>query len=84
VLSFLLCYVLTLQLHESLDADCPGAKSCFQIARSCIDADKNKRPTIDQIIEKLNEMESLRSSIYRVWLFRENMQSCPFLASYVT
>ncbi|KAF7005909.1 hypothetical protein CFC21_021003 [Triticum aestivum] len=51
--------------HESLDVDCTQAKSCIQIAQSCMEADQHKRPTAEEIIKKLNEMESLGSSIYR-------------------
>ncbi|XP_044321587.1 putative receptor-like protein kinase At4g00960 isoform X5 [Triticum aestivum] len=64
--------------HESLDVDCTQAKSCIQIAQSCMEADQHKRPTAEEIIKKLNEMESLGSSIYR--MSQETARSTEHLA----
>ncbi|KAL6640389.1 hypothetical protein ACP70R_021512 [Stipagrostis hirtigluma subsp. patula] len=40
--------------HQSLDIDCPQMKRCIEIAQLCVDADQHKRPTIDDIIDMLN------------------------------
>ncbi|KAL6595552.1 hypothetical protein ACP70R_047892 [Stipagrostis hirtigluma subsp. patula] len=41
--------------HQSLDIDCPQMKRCIEIAQLCVDADQHKRPTIDDIINMLND-----------------------------
>lgn len=45
--------------HESLDVGRPRVTSCIEIARNCIEADQDQRPTIGEIIRELDEMESM-------------------------
>ncbi|KAI4977059.1 hypothetical protein ZWY2020_050666 [Hordeum vulgare] len=47
---------------KSIDTDGPEVKSCIEIARTCVDADQHNRPSIDEIIDKLNEMEIVQES----------------------
>ncbi|CAO2149658.1 unnamed protein product [Urochloa humidicola] len=46
-----------------LEADSLAVKTCIQIALRCVEADRAKRPTIREIIDKLNEMETVRQSL---------------------
>ncbi|KAL6640391.1 hypothetical protein ACP70R_021514 [Stipagrostis hirtigluma subsp. patula] len=43
--------------HESQDIDIPQIKRCIKIAQFCVDDDQHKRPTVDCIIDWLNEKE---------------------------
>ncbi|OEL18806.1 putative cysteine-rich receptor-like protein kinase 39, partial [Dichanthelium oligosanthes] len=43
--------------HESRDIDCPRFKRCIKIAQLCVNRDPRKRPTIDSIMNMLNEKE---------------------------
>jgi hypothetical protein len=65
----LLC-VLTLKVHEnwkkclqeipryeSLEVDCKQVKRCIEIARRCMENDRHKRPTINDIVSQLDEIE---------------------------
>ncbi|KAK3119048.1 hypothetical protein QOZ80_9BG0712830 [Eleusine coracana subsp. coracana] len=42
--------------RELLNEDCPQMKTCIEIAQCCVEKDPKKRPTIIEIVEKLNEM----------------------------
>ncbi|KAK3120380.1 hypothetical protein QOZ80_9AG0686610 [Eleusine coracana subsp. coracana] len=42
--------------RESLNEDCPQMKTCIEIAQCCVEKDPKKRPTIIEIVDKLNEM----------------------------
>ncbi|XP_047043160.1 receptor like protein kinase S.2-like [Lolium rigidum] len=42
-----------------LQAYCQQVKTCIEIAVCCMETDRNKRPSILEIIQKLNETESL-------------------------
>jgi len=65
----LLC-VLTLKVHEnwkkclqeipryeSLEVDCKQVKRCIEIARSCMENDRRKRPIIKDIVSQLDEID---------------------------
>ncbi|XP_066337096.1 receptor-like serine/threonine-protein kinase SD1-7 [Miscanthus floridulus] len=41
----------------SLEAECHQVKGCIEIAINCIDADRQKRPTIGEVVCRLNELE---------------------------
>ncbi|XP_073354523.1 uncharacterized protein [Aegilops tauschii subsp. strangulata] len=44
--------------HKSLEVGCSQEKMCVELARRCVEYDQHKRPTIDEIIRELNEMEN--------------------------
>uniref|UniRef100_A0A453MFT5 Serine-threonine/tyrosine-protein kinase catalytic domain-containing protein n=1 Tax=Aegilops tauschii subsp. strangulata TaxID=200361 RepID=A0A453MFT5_AEGTS len=46
------------QWHKSLEVGCSQEKMCVELARRCVEYDQHKRPTIDEIIRELNEMEN--------------------------
>ncbi|XP_037418578.1 LEAF RUST 10 DISEASE-RESISTANCE LOCUS RECEPTOR-LIKE PROTEIN KINASE-like 2.8 [Triticum dicoccoides] len=48
--------------HKSIDVKSPQMECCIEIARKCVDTDQHKRPSIDEIIHKLNEMNSAEES----------------------
>ena len=68
---------LNLQWDESLDVGCPEMRMCIGIARNCTDADRDKRPTIHQVIHELGNPESMipRSSKKQVQMINSS-QSC--------
>ncbi|CAL4979924.1 unnamed protein product [Urochloa decumbens] len=45
------------------EADSLAVKTCIEIALRCVEADRVKRPTIREIIDKLNEIETVRKSL---------------------
>ncbi|KAF8654360.1 hypothetical protein HU200_061540 [Digitaria exilis] len=45
--------------QENIDADCSQKKICIELAQICIDSNPHNRPTIDEIIQKLNETETM-------------------------
>jgi hypothetical protein len=57
-----------------LDSYSEQVKTCIEIALSCVEVDRNKRPSIGLIVSKLNETETmiqspekdLESSTYKV------------------
>lgn len=51
-------HILTLQWHELLNVDCLQMNRCIEIARICTDEDPSKRPTISDIIDQLNQIET--------------------------
>jgi pyruvate dehydrogenase phosphatase len=66
----LLCFNF-LQVHEHWmkrmqtrmpsDASCE-VKTCIEIALRCVENDREKRPTITEIVDKLNETDTSKSS----------------------
>lgn len=48
--------------HKSLNADCPQVRRCIEIAQACVDDDQHKRFAIDEIIHKLDELETIVDS----------------------
>ncbi|KAM3345571.1 hypothetical protein ACQJBY_020204 [Aegilops geniculata] len=48
---------------DALEPYCEHVKRCIEIALSCVDADRHKRPTMGVIIEKLNETEPALQSV---------------------
>ncbi|KAM3198718.1 hypothetical protein ACQJBY_073717 [Aegilops geniculata] len=48
---------------DALEPYCEQVKRCIEIALSCVDADRHKRPTMGVIIEKLNETEPALQSV---------------------
>lgn len=44
--------------HKSIEVGCSQEKMCVELARRCVEDDQHKRPTIDEIIRELNEMEN--------------------------
>lgn len=55
-------YLRNLQWHKSLNADCPQVRRCIEIAQACVDDDQHKRFAIDEIIHKLDELETIVDS----------------------
>ncbi|CAD6251996.1 unnamed protein product [Miscanthus lutarioriparius] len=50
--------------YTTLDTDCQQVKTCIEIALECIAEERNKRPTIGDIVEQLNlteKMEAVRN-----------------------
>nr|TKW01882.1 hypothetical protein SEVIR_8G208200v2 [Setaria viridis] len=47
------------QWHESLHVECQQMKICIEIAQICAAYDPSKRPTIADIILKLNKTETM-------------------------
>lgn len=51
---------LTVQWHTTIDViDCPRMKRCIDIAQICVNKDPKKRPTTGEIIQILNEAETM-------------------------
>ncbi|XP_047057786.1 uncharacterized protein LOC124664274 [Lolium rigidum] len=48
--------------HKSLDVDGPHAECCIKIAQLCTHDDQHKRPTLGEIIDKLNTTESRKDT----------------------
>lgn len=49
--------------HTSHEADSLEVKTCIEIAVRCVEADRKKRPTVREIIDKLNEIENGRKAL---------------------
>ncbi|KAK3119087.1 hypothetical protein QOZ80_9BG0713560 [Eleusine coracana subsp. coracana] len=50
--------------HESVDVlQCPQVQVCIEVAQSCIDRDPRRRPTISEIIRRLDETETIVQNI---------------------
>ncbi|XP_020169239.1 uncharacterized protein [Aegilops tauschii subsp. strangulata] len=45
--------------HTSIDVDGPQAKCCIDIAKRCVAFNQHERPTIGEIMQKLNEIETI-------------------------
>ena len=41
--------------YESLEVDCKQVKRCIEIAINCMEKERRKRPTIKDIVKKLDE-----------------------------
>nr|WDY61369.1 WTK6-vWA [Triticum aestivum]WDY61370.1 WTK6-vWA [Triticum aestivum] len=50
---------------EPVQAYCRQVNVCIEIALSCMDADRNKRPSILDIIDKLNKTETVIEQLHR-------------------
>lgn len=50
---------LLLQWHTAIDVDCPQMRRCIEIAQICVNRDPHNRPTTDEIIHNLKEIETL-------------------------
>ncbi|EMS45249.1 putative L-type lectin-domain containing receptor kinase S.7 [Triticum urartu] len=51
-------------IHEpGLEAYCVQVKTCIEIALKCVQADRRKRPSINDIIDKMNQTENM----IRLW-----------------
>nr|XP_051194934.1 uncharacterized protein LOC127308217 isoform X1 [Lolium perenne] len=48
--------------HNSVDVDGPEVEICIEIARTCVEFDQHKRPSIYEINHRLNEMESVQEA----------------------
>ncbi|CAL4991703.1 unnamed protein product [Urochloa decumbens] len=46
--------------HKSLEADSLEVKMCIEMALRCVEPDRARRPSITEVIDKLNEIESLK------------------------
>ncbi|CAN6363380.1 unnamed protein product [Urochloa humidicola] len=46
--------------HTSLEADSLEVKTCIEMALRCVEPERARRPTIMEVIDKLNEIESLK------------------------
>lgn len=55
-----------MSLHKSCKADSLEVKICIEMALRCIDADRAKRPTMAEVINTLNEIETLKKSLVQV------------------
>src|SRR4051812_36325968 len=63
-------YVLNYQVHRNwrnrlhaasvnaLESYCIQVKTCVEMALTCVEVDRHKRPTIGNILNKLNETET--------------------------
>uniref|UniRef100_A0A0D3HNW0 Protein kinase domain-containing protein n=1 Tax=Oryza barthii TaxID=65489 RepID=A0A0D3HNW0_9ORYZ len=49
--------------YASQEADSLQVKTCLEIALRCIDKDRAKRPTISDIVDKMNEIDTLKMSL---------------------
>jgi hypothetical protein len=49
--------------HTPEEADSLEIKTCIRMAIRCVEPDRVKRPTIMEIVEKLNEIETLKMSL---------------------
>ena len=82
-----------MQWQENIDVDCSQKKICIELAQICIDSNPHNRPTIDEIIQKLNETETMilkdptvireprndpESSLYQVLLFKPSCNHVNF------
>uniref|UniRef100_A0ACD5VMX8 Uncharacterized protein n=1 Tax=Avena sativa TaxID=4498 RepID=A0ACD5VMX8_AVESA len=45
--------------HTTLDMESPQVKSCIEIAQTCVALDQHERPSIVEIMQKLNDIERL-------------------------
>ncbi|KAF8691992.1 hypothetical protein HU200_039937 [Digitaria exilis] len=45
--------------HTAIDVDCPQMRRCIEIAQICVNRDPHNRPTTDEIIHNLKEIETL-------------------------
>lgn len=62
--------------HKSLEVGSSQEKRCVEIARKCVEYDQHKRPTMDEIMQELNEMENSiqeKPSVIQRW--RNNLSS---------
>lgn len=48
---------------SSHEADSLEVKTCIEIAVRCVEPDRKKRPTLREIIDKLNELENVRKAL---------------------
>ena len=51
--------------YEWNETDLLGVKKCTEIAMSCVETDRNKRPTTEMIINDLNELDAQIEKILR-------------------
>lgn len=49
--------------HKSLEADSLEVKTCIEMALQCVEPDRARRPTIMEVVDKLNELETLKLSL---------------------
>ncbi|KAM3280039.1 hypothetical protein ACQJBY_047067 [Aegilops geniculata] len=45
--------------HTSIDVDDPQVQSCMEIARKCVTFNQHERPTIGEIMQKLDEIQRM-------------------------
>jgi hypothetical protein len=44
---------------DTLESNCKQVKRCIEIALSCVETDRHKRPTIGKIVNELNVTENM-------------------------
>ncbi|KAJ1256763.1 hypothetical protein BS78_K312800 [Paspalum vaginatum] len=49
-------------MYTPQEADSLEVKTCIQMALNCVERDRKRRPTITEVMDKLNEMEALKLS----------------------
>lgn len=64
----------------SVEACCAQVETCIQIALNCLEEDKQKRPDIVEIIDKLNQIETDAKEVYNIITYRYVKSS--FLEAY--
>ncbi|CAD6253118.1 unnamed protein product [Miscanthus lutarioriparius] len=52
--------------HETLNTDCQQMKRCIEVAKNCVESEPYKRPTIADIVHKLNEIETTIQKVPQV------------------
>lgn len=52
--------------HKSISIDCSKVQRCIEVAQLCVDDDQNNRPSIDCIIDMLNEKETMFQTVFPV------------------
>jgi hypothetical protein len=49
-------------MYASREEDCRQVKRCIELALDCVKADKDKRPTVREIINELKQVETKGST----------------------
>ncbi|XP_066337680.1 receptor like protein kinase S.2-like isoform X3 [Miscanthus floridulus] len=57
---------ITENWHETLNTDCQQMKRCIEVAKNCVESEPYKRPTIADIVHKLNEIETTIQKVPQV------------------
>ena len=50
-------------MHTSAGEDCKQVKKCIEIALNCVEIEREKRPTIGDIIHKLRETKTMTHEV---------------------
>ncbi|KAG2563345.1 cysteine-rich receptor-like protein kinase 25 [Panicum virgatum] len=57
---------ITENWHEALNTDCQQMKRCIEVAKNCVEYEPYERPTIADIVHKLNETETTIQKVPQV------------------